>query len=215
MFWNKKSKVAEDKIDSSTRQVLELEAQKLQLKMQVDQIQLELDNQKARNAMALEKDRHAQQLKLDTETAKFSLAKEKWEIEKAELIRKSDNAAKEVKDTLEREHKISLQEAVSLTKLESQQKVKQAELDRDREINALKMTQVEELSKVRTQAAEDTFKKLSAFIEEVTMKGDKNTNFVQELALKMFNGAPQPRSSVDIEVGVNRQPALELKSGNS
>lgn len=203
------NKVAKNKISSSTGKVLDLEVEIKRLEMSRDQIKLELDNQKSRNEMALEKDRHQQQLKLSTEMSKFANEREKWDAERKELQVASDKALKELKDTLEREHKITLQEAVSLTKLESQQKIKQAELDRDREVNKIRMEQAEALAKVRADSAEETYKKLSNFIEEVATKGDKNTKFVQEMALIMMKGAPQP--TVGVEVGVNRPVAIELK----
>lgn len=200
MFGNKVAKI---KIDKSTEQVLELEAQKKRLEMERDQIQIELQNQKKREGMKLEEEAHKQKLKLQEETAVFNREKLIWEKEKQELIDRAGRERKEFEETHKKQSELQLQEAVTLTKLESQQKIKQAEIDKSREVNEVRTTAAEELSKVKSELAEDYYNKLTAAFQDIQMNGDKNSKFVQELALKVFDRVP----SSDVRVDVN-QPKL-------
>lgn len=200
MFGNKEAKV---KISSSTAQVLELEAQKKRLEMERDQIQIELQNQKKREGMKLEEEAHKQKLKLQEETAVFNREKLIWEKEKQELIDRAARERKEFEETHRKQSELQLQEAVTLTKLEAQQKIKQAEIDKSREVNEVRTKAAEELSKTKSELAEDYYNKLTAAFQDIQMNGDKNSKFVQELALKVFDRVP----SSDVRVDVN-QPKL-------
>lgn len=94
---------------------------------------------------------------------------------------------------------------VATNKIDSQQKVKQAELDRDRQITELRTQQAEALAKVKSDTAEEYYKRMTAAFQEIQLNGDKSTKFVQELALKMFDSVP--RGGADFTVGINA-PAL-------
>lgn len=201
------SKVAKTKIDRSTEQVLELEAQKKRLEMERDQISLELDNQKRKFQMSLEEEKHKQKLDLESKSAVFAREKEIWKAEKEELIARAARDKKEFEERLQKQHEITLQEAVTLAKLESQQKVKQAELDRDRQVTELRTQHAEELAKVRAEQAESHYNKLTAAFQEIQLNGDKTSKFVQDLALKMLDTMPRG-TRTDVGINVN-QPQLE------
>lgn len=201
------NKVAQTKIDKSTEQVLELEAQKKRLEIERDQISLELDNQKRKFQMSLEEEKHKQKLDLESKNAIFAREKEIWKAEKEELVARAEREKKEFEEHLKKQHDITLQEAVTLAKLDSQQKVKQAELDRDRQITELRTQHAEALSKLRSESAENHYNKLTEAFQEIQLNGDKTSKFVQELALKMVDGFPKG-TRTDIGVNVN-QPALE------
>lgn len=196
------SKVAKTKIDKSTEQVLELEAQKKRLEMERDQIQLELENTKKRESMKIEVEAHKHTLKLQEEKAVFDREKKVWEIEKKELTDRAAREKKEFQERLQAESDLKTQEAVTLTKLEAQQQVKQGELDKSREVNDLRTAHAEALSKVKSELAEDYYSKLTAAFQDIQMNGDKNSKFVQELALKVFDRVPA--NSTDISVRVPR-----------
>jgi hypothetical protein len=191
------------KIDSQTAQVLELEATKQRLVMEKEQIDLELRNLKSKQQMSLEEETHKHKLRLQEEKAIFDREKKVWEVERKELIDRSKREIAEFEERLKKDTEIKLQEAVTLTKLESQQQIKQAELDRDREINTLKVKTVEEISKVRTELAEEYYNKLTAAFQEIQLKGDANSKFVQDLALKMFDKVPSTKSRVEVDVNSN------------
>lgn len=195
--WFRKRKAASIKLDRSTQEVLELEATKKRLEIELSQIRLELDNQKKREAMKLEEESHKNKLELQEKTALFERERKLFDMEK-----------KELEERLKKEFELKAQEAVVLTRLESQQQVKQTELDKDRALNAQQAKFNEDLSKVKTEMAESYYKKLTEAFQEIQLNGDKNTKFVQELALKVFDKMPAAHSKFNVDV--NTQPALAL-----
>lgn len=195
-----KSKAVKNKIDKSTEQILELEAGKKRLEIEMEQIRLDLANQKKREDMKLEVEAHKHHLKLQEEKAVFDREKRVWEIEKKELQDRAARDKKEFEDRLKADSDLKMQEAITLMKLESQQKVKQTELDKDRSLNQLETVHSTELSKVKSDLAEEYYRKLTSAFQDIQMNGDKNSKFVQELALKVFDRVPTTRSEVGVEV---------------
>lgn len=206
-FKSDTNKAASRKIDAQTQQVLELEAQKQKLLMEKEQMSLELDNIRQRNEMELEKAKHKHELKLESEKAVFEREKEIWEKEKQELIDRATREREEFEKKLKAEQELKTQEAITLTKLEAQQKVKQAEIDKERAVNDLKTKYAEDLSKVKSDASEEYYNKLTKAFEEIQLNGDKNSKFVQEMALKIFDKMPSPK--VGVGVDVNASPQLK------
>lgn len=204
-LFNPGTKAGTAKIDSQTAQVLDLEAQKARLQIERDQITLELENQKRRWQMKLDEERHAQKLSFDEKTAVFNREKAVWETEKKELTDRAARDKAEFEDKLKRESELKLTEAVTLAKLDSQQQVKQAELDRDRVLTELRTQQAEALAKVKADTAEEYYKRMTTAFTEIQLNGDKSTKFVQELALKMFDSVP--RGGADFNVGIGALPA--------
>lgn len=191
---------ASAKIDRSTEQVLDLETQKKRLEMEIEQIRLDLENQKKRETMKLEEESHKHRLRLQEEKAVFDREKKVWEVEKKEMVDRFDREKKEFQNKVEQEFSLKTQEAVTLTKLESQQKIKQAEIDKERAINTLSTKHAEELSKIRSTTAEEHYKKLTEAFQEIQLNGDKNSKFVQELALKVFEKLPSPQTRFDVGI---------------
>ncbi len=194
-------KVAKAKIDKSTAQILELEAQKKSLELDKDNLALELTNLKRKVEMEMELERHRQKLALEGERAVFTREKAVYEVDK-----------KEMEDRLKREMELSKTEAITLMKLESQQKIKQTEIDTQRTINELKALHTEELAKVRTSSAEEYYKRLTAAFQDLQVNGDKNSRFIQDLALKMFDKVPSP--SVGVDVTMSNVPKLVAPASN-
>lgn len=197
-----KSKVAKVKIDKSTEQVLELETQKKHLEIERDQISLELQNTKSRETMKLEVENHKHTLKLQEEKAVFERERKVWETEKKELEERAKREKTEFETRIKADNELKMQEVTTLTKLDSQQKIMQLAVDKDRDFNALKTAHSEELSKVRTDLAEQYYEKLTVAFQDIQMNGDKNSKFVQELALKIFDQAPKNRTEFGVDVNV-------------
>lgn len=197
-----KSKVAKVKIDKSTEQVLELEIQKKHLEIERDQISLELQNTKSRETMKLEVENHKHTLKLQEEKAVFERERKVWETEKKELEERAKREKTEFETRIKADNELKMQEVTTLTKLDSQQKIMQLAVDKDRAFNALKTAHSEELSKVRTDLAEQYYEKLTVAFQDIQMNGDKNSKFVQELALKIFDQAPKNRTEFGVDVNV-------------
>lgn len=196
------SKAAKAKIDRSTEQILELESQKKKLELDKDQVSIELDNMRKRNDMKLEEERHKQKLVLETEKAVFDREKKIWEVEKKELIEKNEKNRKEFESQLKRELDLSHQEALTLLKLESQQMIKQAELDKQREVNELKAEVATKIAAIQGSEAEKYYSKLTAALQEISVHGDHNSKFAKDLALKLFDRMPTQNSETKVTVDV-------------
>jgi len=209
-----KSKIANRKIDKSTEQIIDLETQKKRLEMERDEIQLDLENQKKRWGMKLEEEAHKHKLLLMEEKSVFDREQQIWVKDKEELIARNTRDREEFEKRLKQEFEINKQEAVTLINLDSQQKVKQAELDRDREINKIKTSHAEELSKVKSDTAETYYKKLTEAFQDMQINGDKNTKFVQEMALKIFDKVPAGKTDVGVTVDTGANAgSLQLAKG--
>lgn len=208
------TKAGKTKINAQTAQILDLEAQKKRLEFDKEQINLELDNQKKKFDMTLETIRHKQNLEFQEKSAVFEREKKVWETEKQELIDRSKREKEEFENRLQKETEIKLQEATVLNKLDSQQQVKQAELDRDRKISELRTAQAEQLAKVKSDTAEEYYKKMTSAFQDIQTNGTQSTKFVQELALKMFDSAPRGGLRADINVSSNT-PALPAPKADS
>ena len=210
---NSREKAIENKIDKGTEELLDLETHKKRLQLEVEEIQLELQNQRSRSQMELERAKHTHQLELDSQKAVFEREKAIWEKDKADLIASHERDMEEFKESLKREHDLKLQEAVTLTKLESQQKIKQAELDKDREITKLEKEQSKALSELRAKTAEEQFGKFKEIFEEFQMNGDKNSKFIQDLSMKMIENLPTAATRTQVDVGVGDR-LLEAKASS-
>lgn len=212
MFGLNTDSVKKKKIDKSTAQVLELEAEKKGLEMEKEQIALDLANMKTRQSMALEKEQHKHELALQAERAVFEREREIWEKEKAELVARAKREKEEFENTLRKELELKHNETVTLTKLESQQKIKQAEIDKERVINKLKAEHAQELARVQADESEKYHEKLDKSLQEIMIKGDHNSKFLKQLtleAVKKVNTLPK----VGVDVDVSTEPK-QLASGD-
>lgn len=194
------NKVAKAELDRATQQLLELETKKKRLEIERDQIALELDNQKKRMDMVLEQERHKQTLKLQSEVAVFEREREIWKKEKADLEARYKRENEEFENRLKKDFEIKLTEAVTLTKLESQQLIKQAELDKERKISELQVEMAQKIAVIQEEESKNHYNKLTQAFETMQLHGDKNTKFVQELALKILDKTPSSKVGVDVNV---------------
>lgn len=201
-----KSPAERAKINKSTEQILELEVMKKRLEMERDSIQQELDNQKKRESMKIEVEVHKSVLKMQEEKAVFDREKKVWETEKKEIVDRFKRENEEQVNRLKQQSDLSLQEAVTLTKLDSQQKVIQLTVDNDRATSALLTKHATELAQVKTDLAEEYYNKLTKAFTDIQMNGDKNTQFVQDLAMKIFDRVPANKTTFGVDVNV---PQLE------
>jgi hypothetical protein len=192
------SKVQRQQLERATNQLLELEASKKRLEIERDQINLELENLRSKMQMAIEKETHKQTLTMESQKAIFEREKEIWVKEKQELLDKARREKTEFEERLTKDTEIKMMEAISLTKLESQQAIAQAKLDVSREINAVKTEMAQQVAKIQQDESEKFYNKLTSSFQEMQMNGDKNSKFVQELALRILDKTPS--ANVDVSV---------------
>jgi hypothetical protein len=202
MFFNK---VAKAQLDRATTQLLELEAAKKRLEIEKDQINLELQNLRTKMQMEIEKETHKQKLAMDSKTAIFDREKEIWNTEKKELLEKSTRERLEFEDRLKKDSEIKMLEAISLTKIESQQAIAQARVDAVREINKVRTEMAEKVAKIQGEESEKFYNKLTEAFQEMQLNGDKNSKFVQEMALRILDKTPT--ANVDLSIKNQQLPA--------
>lgn len=133
----------------------------------------------------------------------FKLLKLKWQKELEELksihriqLAEKDAALDRTKKDLFQTHELDLKEAITLLKLESQQKTKQLELDFLRKIDELKAEQNKANTEFRDLLSKEYYDKLSAAMSKLHEEGNLTTKFTQDLALKMFEHAPETKVRV-------------------
>lgn len=129
--------------------------------------------------MHLEELKHKHGLEIDAANAKLELAKREWSSEKQLL-----------ENRLKQEHELKLKEAVTLTKLDSEQRIKQVQLDADRVL----VSKMKELN-------ESHYKELSASMTKLHEEGNVTTKFTQDIALKMFENMPKNSSETKVLTG--------------
>lgn len=126
--------------------------------------------------MDLEELRHKHKLETEALREQFTTEKRRFEEDKKRHIKQ-----------LTEDHEIKLREAVSLSRLHSEQLVKQAELRAQELLNA-KIAQLNS----------DHYDKLSESMTKLHEEGNANTRFTKELALSIFKGMPEHKTTTKV-----------------
>lgn len=187
------------KYQENQSQILNLESEKKRLEIQVETMHLELKNKTLSLEMKLKEDAHKQKLSLDEERAKFEREKQIWNEEKQKLLSTHNKEMKEFKEKLEQEFSLKLLEATTLAKLDSEQKTKQSEIDNQRKISEIQVKHIDELSKTKSELNKEYYDRMTSAFQEIQTKGDNNSRFVQELALKIFDRVPTQKQQFALE----------------
>jgi len=122
--------------------------------------------------------KHQHQLEIQEMKAEIAREKKHWEEDKK-------RTEKQLKD----EHEIKLKEVLTLTKLDSEQRIKKAELDAESKHNQ----RVEKLNK-------EYYDKLSESMTKLHEQGNVSTQFTRDLALKMIEGMPRNNAETKVKV---------------
>lgn len=201
------NRVAKVQLDNATKQLLELETAKKRLEIDRDQISLELQNLRQKMQMAIEVETHKQKLEMESQKAIFEREKKIWGQEKTELLEKNRKERIEFEERLRKDSEIKMVEAVSLTKLESQQKIAQAEVNAERKINEVRTEMAEKVAKIQADESTKFYAKMTEAFQEMQLNGDKNSKFVQEMALRLVDKT-QTTNHTKLNVDINT-PQLE------
>lgn len=111
----------------------------------------------------------------------------------AALKLKQDETIRIEKD-LKKENEIIMREVVSLLRLESDHKIKQLEIDKQREIDAIKREAAEEVTRTKETLLTGQFEKLTAELSKLHSEGNHQTKFAQDLALNMLGQMPERKT---------------------
>lgn len=127
------------------------------------------------------------QLEMNRLNSEFKQEKKNWDEDKSRLV-----------DQLQKEHDLKLKEILTLTKLDSEQKIKQMQLDATRSVDELRNQNIKEMSNLKESLLTDHYNKLSEAMGKLHQEGNHQTKFTQELALKMLEG--MPKNSIETKV---------------
>lgn len=130
---------------------------------------------------------------------KFMKLKLRHELEELKSIHRIEMTEKEaalirLEKDLKKDNEIKLRETVSLLKLESEQKIKQMEIDKQRAIDKVKTDAALEINEAKADILKTHYEKLSAELAKLHSEGNITTKFTQDLALKMFESMPESRT---------------------
>lgn len=181
-----RKKVMSGRLDRSVEEIVEAQAKRKELELENQRLQMDLENTKRRK----ERD-------LDEATIKFNREKEEWKHDKAKMTREFDEDKRRYNKQLADDFAMKEREAISLLKLDSEQKAKQLELNYQRliqekeaanvlEITRLKSDHANDKMEFQTKTIQEHYEKLSKALNALHTEGNVNTKFVQELALKML-----------------------------
>lgn len=127
----------------------------------------------------------------------FKLFRLKLEKELAEskmiheiAIKKKDAELILLEQKLRAEHELALKEAVTLLKLDSEQKISQIKLDYSKKTYASDRAKEQEFLKLKEDLLKENHDKFNQTISKIHEDGNVTTRFVQELAYKMMEKAP-------------------------
>ncbi len=114
------------------------------------------------------------------------------ETRKREMaIAESAHTHKMEMERREKDHAIKHQEAISLMRLEAEQKIKQSELDAQRVQSNLISKHTTDIANIESRLMKEHYEKLQAALEELHSKGNITTQFMKELALKLLDQSPK------------------------
>jgi methyl coenzyme M reductase subunit D len=178
MFGFNSSPASKHKLDKSAQEYIELQGKKKELEIETENLKLELANERKKAEMLLTEARHKFALERETLEARFKRSHDDFHADKAKF-----------EDSLRREFDLKEKEVIGLLKLDSEQRSRQAELDRDRQIQELKMKHTEEISKLRSDLASEFYQKMQTELSKLNSEGNVNTRFVQEMSLKLLDKA--------------------------
>lgn len=185
--------------DQQLAYIAELETQKKKLQIELDTMHLDAKNKSLDLEMKLKEEAHKQKLDLMEEKAKFRRDQEIWKEEKEKLIAEHKKELVNFKEKIKADSDLEILKLTTMAKLDAEQQTKQAELDAQRQISELKVKHIEELAAAKTEANTKYYDKMTDAYQDMQANGDKNSKFVQELALKIFDQAPKNRTEFALE----------------
>jgi hypothetical protein len=195
-MWFFGSRIQKEKMDRTTTQILELQSTKKELEIEIANQRTELDNERRRQKMVVEEEQHKHKLEMQSKDAEFARSKQVWEEDKARMKDQFEQEARDFEKRLQSQHDMKLLEAVTLAKLDSEQKVKQVEMDKLRIESEMKTAHSKALSDLQQKLSEEYHKKLNDALVKFNQEGTITTKFMTDLSLKLLDRAPASGAQV-------------------
>lgn len=116
-------------------------------------------------------------------------------------IRDREEQLKRREADLVKDAEIKTREVVSLLKLESEQKLRQLEIDFQRKLDAADRKAEQQVVAMKSNLLQEHYDKLATAMSKLHEEGNITTKFTQELALKMMGNAPAHKTETRVLTG--------------
>lgn len=193
-YWGKKYEDSRNLLTYTQNQIVESVSEQERLKLKIEQLKTEMNVQKQNQELELNRLRSTFKLEQETERSRFNLEREQAKSKDTFTLQQTLEKEKWAVEQKAQQAQLKLDETLVLKKLEFEQKVKQAELDRERSILTVKEEFARKEADLHQKLHAEMYEKLNKALLSMSAEGDKNTKFVHELMLKIFDKAPNPGS---------------------
>ncbi len=127
----------------------------------------------------------------------------KKEIEELKSLHRIELAEKESQLTIklkeqEASNELKVKEVISLLKLEADQRMKQAEMKHQEQVEQIRRQAANELLSAKEEVLRQGYEKLSTAMGKLHEEGNLTTKFTQQLALSMMKSNPGTKSQVKV-----------------
>ena len=212
-FFSGTKSPVEVRIDEETMRLLNVTTKVKEKQLELEQVDLQLKNAKLHQNLKLQEERHNHKLQMEEATEKLERA-----------TRFSEEDAKRNLEQLEAKHAVEVDEIKVYLKMDSEQKsaqekidnarkldkimqdhaneINQANLDNTAELAAMRVKTAEDISTTKTELAKEYYDKMQDALSKMTLDGSAQTNFVKDLALKMFD---KPSLPANLELHINKE----------
>lgn len=177
--FGKRFKHSNNLLTNTQSQIIDAVADREKLKTEIEQVKLSLQNAKQDQQLQLNKERAHWELQLQSEKAKIQLEREQSASREAFAI-----------ENITKRTQLKADEELVMKKLDFEQRIKQLEVDKQREILVIKEEYAKKETALHTDLHDQMYKKLNAALIQMNQEGDKNTKFVQDIMMKIFDRAP-------------------------
>lgn len=189
-YFGSRFKHSQNLLTATQNDIINQVAEKEKLKLQLDQLKIELQNKTQEQMLALNRERATWQLERESENARVKMERD---AEKSKFdLEKEQSVSRQKLDTEQAIKRAELknEELLVMKKLDFEQKIKQAELDREKAILLIKEEYAKKETKLHTELHAEMYGKLNSALISMSQEGDKNTKFVHDIMMKIFDKAP-------------------------
>jgi len=179
-LFNKTPKKAHElNLAKTAEDYIELKAAHETLKAQKESVELNLQNDKRKQEMVIEEERHNHKLEIKDKDAAAERLKKHAEEDK-----------KRFEEKLQHQFDIKEKEAISLAKLDGEQQVAKLKLEHAQELHDLKVKHAQEVAASSTQSAKEFYEQMKVELSKMNTEGNVNTKLFHEMTLKLIDKAP-------------------------
>lgn len=196
-FWSS------DRAQALREEVIELEAKKKFL-------QEEMENRLSEQKRMFEQQLHEVKLANKAKDSDFEVKQKEWQQEKDRLIKLNQEDReiyeKRLKEELDFKHK----EATALLKLESDQRIKQAEIDAERKVLKAEQEADKKLTEETKKLRDGTYQQLSSELAKMHSEGNIASKNQHEAMMKLLDAGVAMRANVNLN-GNMQIPTGQMK----